>query len=125
MAARRWATTARDIFTTGFFWAWAHGPAGVMGTAGVATALSATVEEAITAEAVMRPAEDIGPTDGMIAKVAREGTMSAGAMSIVAEHVPTPATRKNIGAGVSLTGAVDKGIRTAAIDTPDKYLNAG
>src|ERR1035441_2197888 len=50
MPAHPWGITGRDTSTTASFWAWAHGPAGVMTTAGEAIASSAMVEEAITAE---------------------------------------------------------------------------
>jgi hypothetical protein len=50
MPAHPWDITGPDTSTTASFWAWAHGPAGVMTTAGEAIASSAMVEEAITAE---------------------------------------------------------------------------
>lgn len=55
MPAHPWGITGRDISTTASFWVWAHGPAGVMATAGEAIASSTMVEEGITAEPATYP----------------------------------------------------------------------
>src|ERR1019366_4487543 len=60
-AARPWAITGQGISTTGYFWAWAHGPVGATDTAGAAIALPATVAGTTTAGAAMMPAARTGP----------------------------------------------------------------
>jgi len=59
MAAHPWDTTGQAISTTASSSAWAHGPAGVMATAGAVIALAAMAEEAITVEPAVSPTVDI------------------------------------------------------------------
>jgi hypothetical protein len=70
MAAHRWDTTGQAISTTASSSAWAHGPAGVMATAGAVIALAAMAEEATT----VGPA--VSPTVGMQA-VGRQHAVEA------------------------------------------------
>jgi len=55
-----------------FFWAWAHGPAGAMGTAGAAIASLKMAAEAIAAEAALRPLVAIMAEDRPCALADRE-----------------------------------------------------
>src|ERR1017187_2245511 len=59
MPAHPWGITGRDTSTMASFWAWAHGPAGVMTTAGEAIASSAMVEEAITVGPAASPTAEV------------------------------------------------------------------
>src|SRR5580658_8603853 len=83
-AAHRWVITDRVISTTASSWAWAHGPAGVMATAGEATALAAMVGEAITVESAASPTVEEQATDRLHA---------AGQQSVKAARIPTPVER--------------------------------
>jgi len=58
-SARRWGITGRAISTTAYSWAWAHGPVGVMATAGEAIASVEMAVEAITAEPGALPITDV------------------------------------------------------------------
>jgi hypothetical protein len=58
-----WAFTGRDISITGSFWAWDHGRAGVIATAGAPIASAAKAVEAITVAAGWQPIADTAAGD--------------------------------------------------------------
>src|SRR5271165_6879590 len=90
MNARRMVFTGRDTFTTASSWAWAHGPDGVMATAGADIALKTAAAAAIAVAAVMLPTTAILPAAEEAAEqfvAAQVALTTATAQFVPAEHV--------------------------------------
>jgi len=93
--------TGRDTFTAASSWAWAHGPAGAMATAGAAIALATVAEEVIEAGVARRPVAAIMHAEANRAAVARFAATQG--LTIQAVRVPAQVVRQ---------------LRVAAADVP-------